>query len=70
VSKAFYFKTISKRAYSIETRSLASYDDTIFDEIDPIPCDPRLGDPVTSSEIQHAIQKMKTEKAAGKDGTG
>jgi hypothetical protein len=25
----------------------SSYDDTIFDEIDPIPCDPRLGDPVT-----------------------
>ena len=45
-----------------------SYDDTIFDEIDPIPCDPRLGDPVTASEIQYAIKKMKTEKAPGKNG--
>jgi hypothetical protein len=35
----------------------SSYDDTIFDEIDPIPCDQRLGDPVTASEIQHAIKR-------------
>jgi hypothetical protein len=46
----------------------SSYDDTIFDEIDPVPCDPRLGDPVTSSEIHYAIKKMKTEKAPGKNG--
>jgi hypothetical protein len=29
----------------------SSYDDSIFDEIDPIPCDPRLGDPVTLSKF-------------------
>jgi hypothetical protein len=37
-------------------------------QIESIPCDPRLGDPVTPSKIQHAIQKMKTEKAPGKNG--
>jgi hypothetical protein len=52
---------------SIERRSLARYDDAISDEIDPIPCDPRL-DPVTPSEIQYGIQKMKTEKAPGTKG--
>jgi hypothetical protein len=46
----------------------SSYEETIFDEIDPIRCDPRLGDPVTSSEIRHAIKKMKTEKSPGKNG--
>jgi hypothetical protein len=33
-----------ERTYSIRNEE-SSYDDTIFDEIDPIPCDPRLGDP-------------------------
>jgi hypothetical protein len=33
-------KTISKRTYSIEMRSLATM--TLFDEIDLIPCDQRL----------------------------
>ena len=46
----------------------SSYEDSIFDEIDPIPCDPKLGEIVTSSEIQRAIKKMKTEKAPGKNG--
>jgi hypothetical protein len=46
----------------------SSYEDSIFDEIDPIPCDPKLGEIVTSSEIQSAIKKMKTEKAPGKNG--
>jgi hypothetical protein len=42
------------------------YDDSIFNEIDPVPCDPKLGgETVTSSEIQRAIKKMKTEKAPG-----
>jgi hypothetical protein len=46
----------------------SSYDDTIFDEIDPIPCDPKLGEVANPREIKHAIRKMKTEKAPGKNG--
>jgi hypothetical protein len=62
-------KTTSKKSViNRNEESSYPYDDTIFDGIDPIPCDPRIGDPVTSSEIQHAIQNMKTEKAPGKDG--
>jgi hypothetical protein len=29
----------------------SSYDDTIFNEIDPIPCDPNIGEVPTSPEI-------------------
>jgi hypothetical protein len=46
----------------------SSYDDTIFDKIDPITCDPKLGEDMNSSEIKYAIRKMKTEKAPGKNG--
>jgi hypothetical protein len=41
---------------------------SIFNEIDPIPCAAKLGEIVTSSEIQRAIKMMKTEKAPGKNG--
>jgi hypothetical protein len=43
---------------------VSSYDDTIFNKIDSIPCDPNLGEVPTSPEIQ----KMKTEKAPVKKG--
>jgi hypothetical protein len=67
VESAKVFKDhFEKNAFNRNEAS--SYDDTIFDEIDPIPCDPRLGDPVTLSEIQYAIKKMKTEKAPVKNG--
>jgi hypothetical protein len=44
------------------------FDASIFNENDPIRCDPKLGDAVTPAETQRAIQKMKTEKAPGKNG--
>jgi hypothetical protein len=45
-----------------------SYDDTIFNEINPILCDPNLGEVPTPPEIQHAVRKIKTEEAPGKNG--
>jgi hypothetical protein len=70
-------QAIKKKVQSLNSRPFrknvfnrneeSSYDDTIFDEIDLIPCDQDL-ESVTPSEIQHAIKKMKTEKAPGKNG--
>jgi hypothetical protein len=62
------FKDHFAKTVSFNRNEESSYDDASFDEIDPIACDPRLGDPVTLSEIQYAAQKMKTEKAPGMNG--
>jgi hypothetical protein len=64
VLKVHFEKNVFNRneESSYSTMTLSSTKSTRF-----LPCDPGFGDPVTLSEIQYAIKKMKTEKAPGKN---